>query len=135
MRDTAAIVSDLAGEPRFKIFDAGLERRHVLLQVGQVARKDLAATAFVSQTRFYPTQPLRDRVVLLLKAFEPTVDLVEVAEHFAPQLGDLPVDLVEAAVDLRELPAEELNQLFVLTRGHGPMTIAGRGPTQVYDAG
>jgi hypothetical protein len=47
----------------------------------------------------------------------------------------LPVDLLEAVVDLGELPPEEFDQLFVLARGHGPMTIPGRGPTQVYPVG
>ena len=78
-------------------------------------------------------------------AFEPPVDLVEVAEHLTPQLDNLPVDLVEAfvdlvesagneveaLVDLLETPPEELDQLFILARGHGPMLIPGRGPTQV----
>ena len=164
---TATIASDLASEPRFNIFDAGLERRHVLLQLGQVAHEDLAATALVSQARLYPAQPLGDRVILLLETFEPPVDLVEVAEHLAPQLGNLPVDLFEAEVDLvesagneveaavnlletlvdlleslvdlleslvdlGEMPPEELDQLFVLARGHGHTTTPGEGETQGY---
>ena len=156
----ATIESRLAGEPCFNILDAGLERGHLLLQIGEVAREDLALPAIVGKACLDPAQPLDDRLILLLEAFEPAVDLVEVAEHLASQFGDLPVDLVEsavdlveaagnvielavdlleaavdlveAAVDLGELPPEELDQLFVLARGHGPMTIPGGGPTQAF---
>ena len=137
-------------------------------------REDLAAAALVGEARLNPAQPLGDRLIFLLKAFEPAINLVEVAEHLAPQFGNLPVDFVEstvdlvksagnvmelavdllesavdliealidflealidfleAVVDLGELPPEELDQLFVLARGHGPMTIPGGGPTQAY---
>ena len=87
----ANIERSLAGEAGFDLLDAGLERRHLLLQLGQVAREDLA-----------------------------------------PQLGNLPVDLVETLVDLGELPSEKLDQLFVLARGHGAMIIPCGGPTQAY---
>ena len=92
----------LAGEPRFNILDAGLERGHLLLQLGQVARENLAPPALVAKARLDPAQPLGDRLILLLEALEPAVDLVEVAEHLAPQFGNLPVDLVESPVDLVE---------------------------------
>ncbi len=184
----ATIERCLAGEPRFNILDAELERRHLLLQLGQIAREDLAPTALAGEAGLDPAQPLSDRMVLLLEAFEPAVDFIEVAEHLAPQLGDLPVDLVEpevdlvesagneveaavdlleavvdlleavvdlleavvdlldavvdlldavidlleAVVDVGELPPEELDQLFVLGRGHGLMTTPGEGETQVY---
>jgi len=158
----ATIEGSLAGEPRFNILDAGLERRHLLLQLGQVARENLAPPALVAKARLDPAQPLGDRLILLLEALEPAVDLVEVAEHLASQFGNLAVDLVEsavhlieaasnvielvvnllkalvdllealvdfieAAVDLGEPPPEELDQLFVFSRGHGPMTIPNGG--------
>jgi hypothetical protein len=40
------------------------------------------------------------------------------------------VDLLEPVVDLGELPPEEFDQLFVLGRRHGPMTIPSGGPMQ-----
>lgn len=73
----ATIESSLAGEPRFNILDAGLERRHLLLQLGQVAREDFAAPTLVGEARLDPAQPLGDRVILLLEALEPAVDLAK----------------------------------------------------------
>src|SRR3990172_2536607 len=97
----------LPGEPRFNILDAGLERRHLLLQLGQIMREDLAAPALVGEARLDPAQPLDDRLILLLEPLKPPVDLVEVAEHLAPQLGNLPVDPGESAVDLVEAAGNE----------------------------
>ena len=92
----------LAGEPLFNILDAGLECRRLLLQLGQITREDLAAPALVGEARLDPAQPLDDRLILLLEPLKPPLDLVEVAEHLASQLGNLPVDLVESPVDLVE---------------------------------
>jgi hypothetical protein len=66
------------------------------------------------------------------------VDFVESAVNLVEATGnviELAVDLLEAAVDLGELPPKELDQLFVLAWGHGPMTIPGGGPAQVYPVG
>lgn len=74
-RQQARVIADpldrLAAEACFDILDAGLERRCLLLQLGQVAGEDLAAPALVSHTRLDPAQPLHDGVVLLLDPLEP----------------------------------------------------------------
>ena len=89
------------------------------LQRREVALEDLAPATPVGESRLDPAQGLRDRVVLLLKAFESPVDLIEVPEHVVSQLGDLAVHLVEPAVDPGELPLQEFDELLVLGRGHG----------------
>ena len=59
-------------------------------------------------------------MVLLLESVESPVDLVEVPEHVASELGELAAHLVEPAVDLGELASEEFGELLVLGRGHDP---------------
>lgn len=122
----------LAGKAGFDLLDAGLERCYLLFQFGQVAREHLALTGFVCETRFDPAQGLHDRLVFLLQAFEPAVNFIEVTEHFAPQLSNLPVDAVKALIDLGELTAEELDQLLVFGRRHGVTIIPSGGPRQAY---
>jgi hypothetical protein len=82
----------------------------------------------------------------ILGAFEPAVELVEVTEHLAPQIGNLPVELVKTAVDLFEAVGNDLkalinlgepapaefDQLFMLARSHGAMLTVSRGPAQAY---
>lgn len=120
----------LASEARFDIVDAGLERRYLLLQLVQVASENLPPTGLVAEARLDPAQCLGDRVIFLFEAFEPSIILVEVAEHLASQLANLAVDLVEAAVDLHKLPPEKLDQLLVLGWGHGVMIIPRADVTQ-----
>jgi hypothetical protein len=102
------ITPSLACETGFDLLDAGLERRHLLFQLGEVAGEGLALAAFVGEARLDPAQCLHDRLILLLQAFEPAVDLVEMAEQITPQLGNLPVDLIKSAVDLLEAAGNDL---------------------------
>jgi hypothetical protein len=75
----ATMARRLTTEADFDVVDAGLERRHLLLQLGQIAREDLAATALVGEARLDPAQSLDDRLILLLEPLKPPVDLVEMA--------------------------------------------------------
>ena len=59
-------------------------------------------------------------MALLLESLQSAVDLIEVPEHVLAQLGEVEVYLIEPAVDLGELASQELDELLVLGRGHGP---------------
>lgn len=143
----------LTAEACFEVLDAGLKRAYLLLQLGEITREDLAATALVGEARFDPAQTLGDRLILLFEAFEPTVNLVKVAKHLAAQLSNLPIEMIEASVDLvesagnqiealvgllealvdvGELTAEELDQLLVFRWRHVRMSTAGEGGAQVF---
>ena len=79
----------------FEVFDSDLEGGDVLLQFRQIALQDLPARPLTGESRLDAAERLRDREVFLLEPVEPPVNLVEVAEHLAPQLGNLvlrPVD-------------------------------------------
>jgi hypothetical protein len=78
----------------------------------------LTPAPVVGQRPLDPPQRPGDRVILLLEPLEPTVELVEVLERLASQLGDAPVRLGEAPVDLRELAPEELDELLILGGAH-----------------
>ena len=70
--------------------------------------KGLAPALLVGECRLGPARRLRDRVVLLLEPLESAVELVEVSEELAAQLGDvvtsadLAAHLVEPATDFGE---------------------------------
>jgi hypothetical protein len=121
-------------EALLDVLDAGLEGGDLLLELGKVAGQDLAPAALVGKLGFDPAQRLNDRLVFLLESFQPTIDLVEVAEHISPQIVETSVDRVESvvdvvesavdlgepAVDLGEPGSEELYELLVLSRAHRP---------------
>jgi ABC-type Fe3+/spermidine/putrescine transport system ATPase subunit len=117
-RPLARSPSCLAAEALLDLFDAGLERGDVALQLDEIALQDLAPPALVGKGGFYPAQGLRDRLILLLQALESAVDLVEVAEHLLPKLGDLSGELsvqcLEPAVDLGEPASQEVDELLIL---------------------
>ena len=117
----------LASEALLDVLYAGLQRRDLLLQRGEVTLEDLAPAVLVCESDLDPAQRLRDRVILLLESFESPVDLIEVPEHvpsqvaeLAAHLTELAAHLVEPTVDLGELASQEFDQLLVLGRGHCP---------------
>jgi hypothetical protein len=117
---------ELRREALLDLFDPGLERGDLLLQLAEVPLEDLSPAAFTGESGLDPAQRLRDRVVLLLESLESPVELVEVPEHLLTQLGDLLThfgDLLthftELAVDRGELATQEFDELRVLGRGHG----------------
>lgn len=83
----------LGSEALLDVLDAGLERGNPLLQFAKVALEDLAPPPLVSEASLDPAQSVRDRLVLLLEALESPVDLIEVPEHVASQLGELAAEL------------------------------------------
>jgi hypothetical protein len=97
-----------------------LERGNPLLQLAKVALENLAPPTLVGEASLDPAQRLRDRLVLLLEALESPVDLIEVPEHVAAQLGELTadvgkltVDLGKPTVDLGGLAPKELYELLM----------------------
>jgi hypothetical protein len=70
-------------EALLDVLYAGLERGHLVFQLGEVALEDRAPAELVREARLDPAQSLRDRLVLLLEPVESPVDLVEVPEHVA----------------------------------------------------
>jgi hypothetical protein len=60
-----------------------LKSRYLLLQPVQVACENLPSTALVAEARLDSAQPLGDRIIFLLKPFEPAINLVEMAKDFA----------------------------------------------------
>ena len=106
----------LASDAGFDIFDAGLERCHLLFQLVQVARENPPPTALVAEARLDPAQSLGNRLIFLLEPFQPAINIIEVAEQLASQIANLAFDLVKAAVDCCELRPEELDQLLVFGR-------------------
>ncbi|HMH51352.1 MAG TPA: hypothetical protein VK548_14040 [Candidatus Acidoferrum sp.] len=89
----------LAIETLFEVFDPDLERGDVLLQLGQITLQDLAARPFIGVARLDAAQRLRDREVLLLDPLEAPVELIEMAEHLTPQVGNLMLHAVDAPIN------------------------------------
>jgi hypothetical protein len=110
----------LTSEALLDLLDPGLKHSHVLLQLCEVALKDLASAALSGESCLDPAKGLRDCVVLLLESLQSAVDLIEVSEHVVAQLGEVEVYLIEPAVDLGELASQEFDELLVLGRSHGP---------------
>ena len=110
----------LGSEALLYLFDPELERDDVVLQLSQIALEDLAPALLIGEPCLDPAQRLSDRLVLLLKAFESAIDLVEVAEHLLSQIGEPEVHFAEPPVHFAELPGQELDELLVLGRRHGP---------------
>ncbi|HET8577387.1 MAG TPA: hypothetical protein VFO18_09830 [Methylomirabilota bacterium] len=76
-----------------------MERGDALFELGEVALENLAPPALVAETGFDPAQRLRNRLILLLQTLESPIDLVEVPEHLAAELGDLTFNSVKPAVN------------------------------------
>jgi hypothetical protein len=114
-------------ETLLDLVDSGLECGDLVLQLGEITLENLPPTSLAGGSRLDPAQRLRDRLVLLLEPLEAAINLVEVPEHVLTQPGDLmfqcikaTVDRREATVDGRELLPQELDQLRVFGRRHGP---------------
>ena len=75
----------------------------MLFQIREVAFDDLPPLVLVRQARLDAAQRLRDRKVFLIEPLEATVDLVEVSEHLAAQLGDPGVHRVDPPTELAKL--------------------------------
>jgi len=87
--------SSRRAEAALDLVDAGPEDGKVLLERRQITLEDLAASALVHEQRLDPTEGVGDRLILLLEALDPPVELVEVAEDLRAQLLDLPLDRLE----------------------------------------
>ena len=87
--------------------DPCLDRSNLTLELGDAVFDDLAAALLVGQQRLDPAERLSDRVVFLLESLEPTVDLVEVPEHFAEALVDVRLEGVEALLERVEATADQ----------------------------
>jgi hypothetical protein len=128
-----------------ELVDAALEEADPLLQLGKITLHDLPAAEIVRETGLDAPELLRDHVVLLLEALEPTIDLVEVTQNLAESLvhngpafvnlalevGEPSVDLHEATVDVGELTGEELDELLILRGSHDasvPQAVGGFNP-------
>jgi len=100
-------------EALLDVLDAGLERGNPLLQLDEVALEDLAPPTLVDEASLDPAQSVSDRLVFVLEALESPVDLVEVPEHVASQLGELAADVGEPTVDLGGLAPQKLGELLI----------------------
>ncbi len=128
------LLGALATQALLDLFDPGLERNHVLLQLCEGALEDLAPAALVGEPCLDPAESLGDRLVLLLEPLESVIDRIDVAEHLLSQLGEPDVRLVESAVhlvepvvhpaeptiDLGEVALQGFDELLVFDGGHGP---------------
>jgi hypothetical protein len=107
-------------ETLLDLVDSGLECGDLVLQLGEITLENLPPTSLAGGSRLDPAQRLRDRLVLLLEPLKAAIDLVEVPEHLVAQPGDLMLQRIEAAVDGGELLSQELDELRVFGRRHGP---------------
>jgi hypothetical protein len=96
----------LTGETPLDLFDSGLQRRDVLLQLREGPFENLTPAALVGESRFDPPKSLRDRRLLLLQPLESPVDLVEVGEDVVSEFDQLPVHLGEPPIHLAKSPVD-----------------------------
>src|SRR5262249_22114626 len=99
----------LPAEALLQLLDPGLQAGYAVLQLFDAPLQDLASPGLVAQQAFDTAQGLRNGNVLLVEAFQPTVDLVEMPENVAEARVDLhapgveaPFEPVEASVDQGE---------------------------------
>jgi len=103
-------------QPLFQRLDSVLERSHLAFQVLHPSLEFFALDLLVHEEALDPPEPFENRVVFLLQAFQPFVQMIEMAEDLAEAfvvLAQLGLDTIEAALDLLELPPQEGDQVFV----------------------
>ena len=97
----------LLAEAGLELGDPRLDRGDLTLELGDTVFDDLTAALLVGLQALDPAQRLGDRVVFLLEAVEPAVNLVEVPEHFAEALVDVRLEGVEALLERVEATADQ----------------------------
>ena len=127
-------------DPALDFVDAGLEVGDLTPELVHAALQNLPPCHLVRHQGLDPSQPLSDRLILLLEPLEAPADLVEVPEHHTAQVAELLletcepmtyldgasvhldkplVDFGEAPIDLGELAPEKLDELLVFAVGAG----------------
>ena len=69
----------------------------------------LALPSLIGKQGFYPAKTFQDRLILLLQAFEPAVEVVEVPHDFPEtivMLGKFPLHCPETIVDSVKAPVD-----------------------------